>query len=129
LPGFESTGSVSSWTWRWPQFRTQAAARLDKPYLWFYGLAMKTTVEVPDQLYRQIKARAALKGQTIKSFFLDAIRDKLLSDNGKKRQTKKKEEVEIGWRTAYGAADPNDVAEVQRMIDEEFSRIDPEDWK
>jgi len=45
---------------------------------------MKTTVEVPDTLYRQIKARAALKGQTIKAFFLEAIREKLLTDRGKK---------------------------------------------
>lgn len=38
---------------------------------------MKTTVELPDSLYRQIKARAALQGQSIKAFFLDALREKL----------------------------------------------------
>jgi len=31
---------------------------------------MKTTVEVPDTLNRQIKAHAALQGQTVKAFFL-----------------------------------------------------------
>jgi hypothetical protein len=79
---------------------------------------MKTTVDLPDKLYRQIKARAALRGQTIKAFFLDSLRDKLIADNAKpKGQT--------GWRAAFGAARPEDVAEVQRIIDEEFSRIDP----
>ena len=83
---------------------------------------MKTTLDVPDRLYRQIKARAALRGQTIKSFFLDAIRDKLAADA---KATGK----QSGWRAAFGAARPEDVAEVQRIIDEEFSRIDPEDWE
>jgi hypothetical protein len=82
---------------------------------------MKTTVEVPDSLYRQIKARTALKGQTIKAFFLDAIRDKLAAEATKPNE-------ETGWRVAFGAARAEDVAEVQRIIDEEFSRIDPEDW-
>ncbi len=83
---------------------------------------MKTTVEVPDSLYRQIKARAALKGQTIKAFFLDAIRDKLVSEKGEP-------DNQTGWRAVFGAADPDDVAEVQRIIDEEYSKIDPETWK
>ncbi|MEX2307209.1 MAG: hypothetical protein WD738_06430 [Pirellulales bacterium] len=83
---------------------------------------MKTTVEIPDSLYRQIKARAALKGQTIKDFLVEAVRAKLASD-------KTKPNGKTGWRAAFGAADPNDVAEVQRIIDEEFSKINPDDWK
>ena len=83
---------------------------------------MKTTVELPDSLYRQIKARAALRGQTIKAFFVDAIRDKLAADGVKRKQG------ETGWRAAFGAAPAKDVAEVQRLIDEEFSKIDPEGW-
>jgi hypothetical protein len=31
---------------------------------------MKTTVEIPDALYRQVKARTALKGQSIKDCVL-----------------------------------------------------------
>jgi hypothetical protein len=83
---------------------------------------MKTTVEVPDRLYRQIKARAALRGQTIKAFFLDAIRDKLAADAGAANKKN------IGWRAVFGKGNKEDVAEVQRIIDEEFSRIDPEGW-
>ena len=84
---------------------------------------MKTTVEVPDNLYRQIKARAALQGQSIKAFFLDALREKLgMAVEGE-------EDKGLGWRVAFGAADPEAVAEVQKIIDEEFSKIDPDDWK
>jgi hypothetical protein len=83
---------------------------------------MKTTVEIPDALYRQIKARAALHGQTIKDFLVDAVRAKIANDKGKPRK-------KTGWEAAFGAADPKDVGEVQRIIDEEFSHIDLDDWK
>ena len=44
---------------------------------------MKTTVEIPDSLYRQVKARAALKGQTIKESLVDAVRAKIARDKAK----------------------------------------------
>ena len=83
---------------------------------------MKTTVEIPDTLYRQLKARAALKGQTIKDFMVEAVRAKLDDDRAKPKK-------KTGWEAAFGAADPKDVAELQRIIDEEFSKVDPDDWK
>jgi hypothetical protein len=82
---------------------------------------MKTTVELPDRLYRQIKARAALRGQTIKSFLLDALREKLAQEAKGRSRTS-------GWRAAFGKGDPEAVADVQRVIDEEFSKIDAEGW-
>jgi len=82
---------------------------------------MKTTVEVPDKLYRQIKAHAALKGQTIKTFFVDALRDKLTCDQASTHQ-------EAGWKAVFGKANKREVAEVQRIVDREFSRVEPEHW-
>jgi hypothetical protein len=78
---------------------------------------MKTTVEIPDALYRQIKARAAHTGQSIKDFLVEAVQAKLAIENGPSKGSKKK----IGWEAAWGIADPKEVADVQRMIDEEFS--------
>ncbi len=82
---------------------------------------MKTTVEIPDTLYRQLKARAALKGQSMKDFLVEAVRAKLANDRSKPKG-------KSGWRALFGAADPQEIAEFQRIIDEEFSRIDPEGW-
>lgn len=83
---------------------------------------MKTTLELPDRLYRQIKARAALRGQTVRAFFLDAVRDKLAAErNSAARDT--------GWRAVFGKAKPSDVDDVQRILDREFEQIDPEDWR
>ncbi len=82
---------------------------------------MKTTIEIPDAIYRQIKARAALRGQTVRSFFLDAIKARLASESRGSR-------TEPGWRAVFGKGDTKDVAALQSEIDREFSRIRPEDW-
>ena len=82
---------------------------------------MKTTVDVPDNLYRQIKARAALKGQTIKAFLLDALREKLGT-------TSPEPQEEAGWRAVFGKGDKEAIAEVQSIIDEEHSQIDYAEW-
>ncbi len=83
---------------------------------------MKTTLDVPDSLYRQIKARAALKGQTIRAFFLDAIQDKLKAEREGSNKT-------TGWRSVFGKATKDDVSQLQQVLDDEFSKIDAEAWK
>ena len=83
---------------------------------------MKTTLDVPDSLYRQIKARAALKGQTIRAFFLDAIQDKLNAERaGGSKDT--------GWRSVFGKATKDDISQLQQILDDEFSKIDFEAWE
>jgi len=83
---------------------------------------MKTTIEVPDNLYRQIKSSAVLKGQTVKAFFLEALQEKLGTTS------QKSEEQEVGWRAVFGKGDKEAIAEVQKIIDEEFSQIDYAEW-
>ena len=81
---------------------------------------MTTTIELPDSVYNQVKAHAALQGTTVDAFLADAISEKL----------GKEQEIDgHGWRSVFGKGDKEAVAEVQRIIDEEFSKIDPEDWK
>jgi hypothetical protein len=83
---------------------------------------MKTTLEIPDAIYRQIKASAALKGQSVRAFFLDAIHDKLAAEREQTRENS-------GWRSVFGKANADDTARAQKAVDEEFSRIDSEDWE
>jgi len=83
---------------------------------------MKTTIEIPDRVFRQLKARAALKGVTMKALVLQAIRDKLEADYADRVS-------EPGWRSVFGKAPAGSAEEVQDIIDKEFSEIDPEDWQ
>ena len=53
-----------------------AADCLD-PFLWRYGniiLALKTTLELPDELMRSLKIRAAQENRRLKDVFADVIR-------------------------------------------------------
>jgi len=74
------------------------------------------TVEIPAALYHQSKVRAALKGQTVRAFLLDAVQEKLAGGLPKPADP-------AGWRRVLGKASPEDVYDVQRRIDEECSRI------
>ena len=38
---------------------------------------MKTTVEIPDSLFRRAKSKAAERGQSLKEFMAEALQEKL----------------------------------------------------
>ena len=80
---------------------------------------MKTTIDIPDELYRQIKAKTALAGESVRNFVLDALKTKLKSP---------KKNHPSGWRFVFGKGNANAIKKVQNIIDEEFSVIDKEGW-
>ena len=45
--------------------------------LWFYGKNVKTTFEIPDELYRRAKAEAALRGRKLKDLVEEGLRSVL----------------------------------------------------
>ena len=80
---------------------------------------MKTTLELPDPLFRQSKAMAALRGQTLKDFVAEALRAYLEPTDS----------ASTGWRGVFGKARPEEVEDVDAIIAEEFRRIDAESWR
>ncbi len=46
---------------------------------------MRTTVDLPDPLFRQAKSLAALRGSTLKEFIQDALQQAVRSDRGVRR--------------------------------------------
>ncbi|MEZ5362718.1 MAG: CopG family transcriptional regulator [Bryobacterales bacterium] len=38
---------------------------------------MRTTIDIPDELHRELKAKAALKGRTVRDWVVDLIREDL----------------------------------------------------
>lgn len=48
----------------------------------YCGAAMKTTVELPDALFRQAKIRAAERGQTLRELFIEALEAALYPNGG-----------------------------------------------
>lgn len=84
---------------------------------------MKTTVEIPDTLFRSAKARAAQEGLSLKIFFERAITSQL--------SRKSTPAPPPSWKRSFGQLKDIKAAakEVQRTVDREFSRIDRDTWK
>ena len=84
---------------------------------------MKTTIELPDTLFRRAKSKAAERGQTLKQFVTDAIQDKLAGRPGK---------VPLAgpeWMQGFGKLRRlrRETKRIQARIDEQFEVIEPED--
>jgi hypothetical protein len=82
---------------------------------------MKTTLEIPDDLYRQVKALAALNGRTIRDLVNHLLR--------KTVEDQRALSGERGWRSVFAKAPPAQVARVQSVIADELSRVDLDDWR
>ena len=82
---------------------------------------MKTTVEIPDLLFRQAKAAAAQRGIPLKEFFARAVREQLRRPHGSEQP----------WRQAFGGLRHlhRETRRLERVIAKEFERIDPEEWQ
>ncbi len=84
--------------------------------------AVKTTLEIPDALFRNAKATAALRGQTLKQLVTAAL-EKFLQEETLPQSR------QPGWRSVFGEARSGETLSVDRTVEAEFGRVDPEEWK
>ncbi len=84
---------------------------------------MKTTVEIPDVLFRRVKSKAAAHGQTLKEFVGEALQEKLASRRGPARSG------EPEWMRGFGKLRRfrKETSRIQRKIHEAFEEVEPED--
>lgn len=84
---------------------------------------MKTTLEIPDPLFRKAKATAAERGQSLKEFVADALREKLAPQAAGPRS------ADPEWMQGFGKLKRlhRETARIQTVIDREFDVIDRED--
>ena len=84
---------------------------------------MKTTVELPVHLFRKAKATAAERGQSLKEFVTEALREKLLADRGHAPAH------EPEWMQGFGKLKRlhKETGRVQSVIDHEFEVVESED--
>lgn len=83
---------------------------------------MKTTLEIPDDLFRQAKAIAALRGESLKDFVTTALKGHLQTQVAEAPR-------ERDWRSVFGGARHEEVEEIDRIVAEEFERVDPDAWR
>jgi hypothetical protein len=83
---------------------------------------MKTTIEIPDPLFRKAKSKAAERGQTLKELVTEALQEKLAAPMGARAG-------EPEWMQGFGKLRRlhKETARVQARIAEAFEVIEPED--
>ncbi len=83
---------------------------------------MKTTIEIPDPLFRRSKSRAAERGQSLKEFVTEALRDKVARTGGIENATP-------AWMEGFGKLRRlrKETRRIQARIDEFSEIIEPED--
>jgi len=81
---------------------------------------MKTTLEIPDPIFRRAKSAAAERGIPLREFVTEAVKDKLVAD------TKASEKP---WMTAFGKLRHlrKETARINRIIEQEFEQVEAED--
>ena len=84
---------------------------------------MKTTIEIPDPLFRQAKSRAAERGQTLKAFVTEALQERLQTNASTVRPG------EPRWMQGFGKLRRlrKETRRIQSRIDERFEVIESED--
>ncbi len=82
---------------------------------------MKTTLEIPDDLFRRTKAEAALRGESLKDFVTEAIQAHLEgpANGGSPR----------GWRSVFGQARREEVEPVDAVVANELENVEPDAWR
>jgi len=73
---------------------------------------MKTTVEIPDAIFRRAKSVAADRGVPLRALISEALAEKLRADEGNRKP----------WVTAFGKLRHlrRETARINRIIEEEF---------
>ena len=84
---------------------------------------MRTTVEIPDPLFRKVKATAAERDQSLKEFLTDALQEKLASTRAASASG------EPPWMAGFGRLRNlhRETTRVQKKIDDAFGEVEDED--
>lgn len=81
---------------------------------------MKTTLEIPDSIFRRAKSVAAQRGIPFRQFVTEAVQDKLKTTPGV---------GEKPWMKSFGKLRHlrKETERINRIIDQEFERVEAED--
>lgn len=83
---------------------------------------MKTTLEIPDSVFRRAKSVAAERGIPLRQFVTDAVKEKLAANATA---------GEKPWMKLVGKLRHlrKENARINQIIENEFEKVDPEEWR
>lgn len=82
---------------------------------------MKTTLEIPDPIFRRAKSVAAQRGVALRVFVTEAVEEKLAAASEKREKP---------WVQLAGGLKHlrKETARINAVMKREFEQIEPEDW-
>ncbi len=82
---------------------------------------IKTTLDIPDPLFRRAKATAAERGQRLREFVAEALQEKLAQP--------RRADAPPPWMDGFGKlrALRRETARIQHVIEREFDTVEDED--
>ena len=83
---------------------------------------MKTTLEIPDSIFRRAKSVAAERGIPLREFVTEGVKEKLATN----AKTGSKPWVRLMGRLRHLH---NETERINRLIEESSEKIDPETWR
>ena len=83
---------------------------------------MKTTLEIPDKIFRRAKSLAAERGVPFREFVTEAVKDKLATE----AKSAAKPWLRHMGRLKYLR---KETRRINRLIEEQSERIDEEMWR
>jgi hypothetical protein len=83
---------------------------------------VKTTLEIPDTLFRRAKSVAAARGIPLREFVTEAVKDKLSADA---------KAAEKPWVKHMGRLKHlrKETSRISILLEEDSEKIDPEMWR
>jgi hypothetical protein len=83
---------------------------------------VKTTLEIPEPLFRKAKATAARQGRTLKQLVQEALSEKIARVNGTSSRQKPWMALAGGLKHLH-----SENRRIERVIEAEFENVEPED--
>lgn len=82
---------------------------------------VKTTLEIPDELFRKAKLNAVARGSSMKAYVTEALEAKVSEDA--------KPYGEKPWMKGFGGLSHlhEETEQINKVIQDEFSQVDEED--
>jgi hypothetical protein len=82
---------------------------------------MKTTLEIPDVIFRRAKAKAAEQNVPLRQFVSDAVAEKLAAKPGSGEKARRKLAGNLSHLRS-------ETARINQLMDQEFEKVEPEEW-
>jgi hypothetical protein len=87
-------------------------------------IPMKTTVEIPDDLFKRAKVLAAQEGLSMKQLITESLLQRVARHSTETG-------FQPAWKKAFGAmrAYRKENRRIEKIIEQEFEQIEPEDLR